>query len=67
MTPRQFTLPVVSETQAVTAHPARESWPSTPRERFEALQARLPHALAADRARVPGRSVVVVSSRGLDK
>lgn len=67
MTTRRFSFPTVTESQAVTAHPSRESWPSTLQERFEALQERLSHALAADRARLPGRSVVVVSSRGLDK
>jgi hypothetical protein len=67
MTTRRFCLPTVTASDAVTAHPSRESWPPTPQERFEALQERLSHALAADRVRVPGRSVVVVSSRALDK
>jgi hypothetical protein len=67
MTTRRFTLPTVTETQAVTAHPSPDAWPSTLQQRFEALQARLSHALAADRARVDGRSVVVVCSRVLDK
>jgi hypothetical protein len=67
MTTRRFSLPTVTASDAITAHPSRESWPPTPQERFEALQERLSHALAADRVRVPGRSVVVVSSRALDK
>ena len=67
MTTRRFTLPTVTETQAVTVHPSPEAWASTLQQRFDALQARLSHALVADRARVGGRSVVVVSSRVLDK
>ena len=67
MTTHRFMLPTVTETQAVTAHPSPEAWPSTQQQRFEALQARLSDALVADRARVDGRSVVVVSSRVLDK
>ena len=67
MTTRRFSLPTATASDAITAHPSRESWPPTPQERFAALQERLSHALAADRVRVPGRSVVVVSSRALDK
>jgi len=68
-TRRTYQLPIVRASQPSSAHPSPEKWGHTaPADlRFAALQRRMVGVSRAERAKRPGRTLVVVPSRTIDK